>query len=504
MSWPRAKISEHMSEALDGRLSPQEDELFRAGLAEHDDLAREYEALKEQRQTLLEIGIEKAPAGILEAIRKDLRDDPNFQGRDENRVSPWSHLQAMGVWRAAALLLVFITVAGVLWNEAPWQLPVTESASSDQEIDPGLVTASGPEASYEDVEIADRPDGEVAKSEKELEERDVESSLRPSKAMRKSTRPAARMRVKQRDRAEAKDLSEEPEAVEEGALAAEPPPTEALPEATVRRVFEYDGRAEARFARNLVRLRQEQLARPESQVWRVSRALDSDRTSGLRVEQAVLRSRVVLERVLAAAPNLDDEILEFRGLSLMARDLDQSSRQPPQSVPASPSKPGGKAGRRGAAKEARVPDRAIKPTDQLGELRADKKTIATTPQAGGAAPALVREGPLFLITGKQVTARVAQIIAQDSRLKVSVVMAPSVPTPAATLRADEPSYRLLEITASPRSVPALVSSLEALKAARLRVLHPPSGAPVANLPADERESSSGEASGRVLLLILDR
>lgn len=125
-----------MSDALDGRLGPEEQGRFERMLRESDERAREWEAFCEMRERLLGIGTEGAPEELFDRIAGAIRSEAavaaaaegsvgrSAQGRSasgssvsEVAPSQWSHLRVMGWPRAAAVLAVLIGVAVFMTNE---------------------------------------------------------------------------------------------------------------------------------------------------------------------------------------------------------------------------------------------------------------------------------------------------------------------------------------------------------------------------------------------------
>ncbi|MEE2714279.1 MAG: hypothetical protein VX913_16025, partial [Planctomycetota bacterium] len=103
-----------MTDALDGRLEAADRDRFERLLAESPDRRREWDAYREMRELLLQVGTERAPGELAGTVAGAVRADDGPGGAGIDSVSAWSHLRKMGWARAAAVAAVFIAVVVTL------------------------------------------------------------------------------------------------------------------------------------------------------------------------------------------------------------------------------------------------------------------------------------------------------------------------------------------------------------------------------------------------------
>ena len=114
MSDPCHDFHELMTDALDGRLEAADRDRFERLLAESPDRRREWDAYREMRELLLQVGTERAPGELAGTVAGAVRADDGPGGAGIDSVSAWSHLRKMGWARAAAVAAVFIAVVVTL------------------------------------------------------------------------------------------------------------------------------------------------------------------------------------------------------------------------------------------------------------------------------------------------------------------------------------------------------------------------------------------------------
>lgn len=131
MSEPNPEFLELMTDALDERLSSEDEVRFRALLEESAANRREWESFREMRGLLLGVGTEKAPRDLAPRIRLQIQ---GLEARPEP--SRWSHLAAMGWGRSAAVAAVLVMVTIIVVKERPWkdaEAPVGQRARETAE-----------------------------------------------------------------------------------------------------------------------------------------------------------------------------------------------------------------------------------------------------------------------------------------------------------------------------------------------------------------------------------
>jgi hypothetical protein len=161
----------HLGDSIDGRLDP----LLRADFDAHRmrcaACRAELDSIGAVRSGLLALGLPAAPADLWPRLASELI------GGDARRAGRWSHLARLGWFRAAALVLVTLTVAAILTRElGPGSRPAgsaaSETSASAESAQPPAAREAAPTlegADPKERNLLDLGYGEVAGSRSEGE-----------------------------------------------------------------------------------------------------------------------------------------------------------------------------------------------------------------------------------------------------------------------------------------------------------------------------------------------
>ena len=526
MGWSRARIEEHLQDALDGRLAPEEERLFRAGLEEHADLAREFRALQDLRARLAAIGMEKAPPEVLARVSRTIRSERDSVAA-EDRFSRWGHLSALGPWRIAAMLVMAVVVTGVLLKERPWKA----EPSSAGAVEKVVAEASRRQPSPRTGELVALSENRTPAGE-EVAASDLKEAKKAHQALRDSLAPTkkdARAKVApgEEEWKHGAVRPESPEAEKAKASArarraAEPPGGEAKRSLRVgladrreprsgavgRTLLQVVGSLEVRrYGSNVILLQMaEDRTVPPSAGFVSAMGRAGPSRFRLSTEEGAAFSYL-----LQNAAVLPSSVLDSSGLSALTKWV--TGDDPRGAEPANRVRKEDAGVSRGRRKRS------------VGDLEAGKKGLAAkerrsppparAPAVGGRNPAgeagagaRPEVAPLYVLSGRRVTERFEKHLSQEAGASAGRTAAPAL---SFQIGGGE-GWALRSVTVRSDRLKGFIGSLETMPDATLRVLHwrlpprTPTPAAPGRSPSGGDPSAGDEKSRPIVLkfLLLDR